>query len=82
MVFKKGYKSQWSEETLIIHKLIRRKPIVYALKDLNAEEIEGTFYKQELQRVRFSLLSRFKIDTIIKTRGKRARNVVYVSWKG
>lgn len=80
--FRKGYRSNWTEEIFIIEKVIRRTPTVYVLKDLQNETIEGTFYEPELQKVVFSKFKKFKIDKILKTRGKGARKEVYVKWKG
>ncbi|XP_035205331.1 uncharacterized protein LOC118180336 [Stegodyphus dumicola] len=51
MVFEKGYEQNWTREIFTIYKIIRRIPVVYKLKDLAGEVIQGTFYKQELQKV-------------------------------
>ncbi|XP_035207964.1 uncharacterized protein LOC118182682 [Stegodyphus dumicola] len=51
MLFEKGYEQNWTREIFTIYKIIRRIPVVYKLKDLAGEVIQGTFYKQELQKV-------------------------------
>lgn len=82
MIFEKGYEKNWSEEIFNIVQVIKRKPVVYRLKDLQGEPIEGTFYEKELQRVRVEPSSEFKIDKILDAKGKGVSRKVLVSWKG
>ena len=49
--FKKGYLPSWTEEVFTITKRIRRKPPVYKIVDYHGDELEGTFYEPELQKV-------------------------------
>ena len=50
-LFEKGSTSNWSEEIFEITDVIRTtNPIVYKIKDLADEEIEGSFYKEQLQK--------------------------------
>ena len=48
-IFAKGYTPNWSTEIFIINKLNDTVPYTYNLKDLNGEEIIGSFYDTELQ---------------------------------
>ena len=48
-VFAKVYTPNWSKEIFIVDKINDRVPYTYNLKDLNDEEIIGSFYDQELQ---------------------------------
>ena len=50
-VFAKGYTPNWSKEIFIVDKINDTVPytVPYNLKDLNDEEIIGSFYDQELQ---------------------------------
>ena len=50
--FCKGYTPNWSREILIINKINDTIPYTYNLKDLNDEEIVGTFYDRELQNTK------------------------------
>ena len=50
--FKKGYTGQWSEELFVVSEKLRTIPTTYRVKDLVDEQIDGTFYHQELQLVR------------------------------
>ena len=47
-VFDKGYTPNWTEEIFLIEKIQSTNPIRYRLKDLNNEEIQGSFYEPEL----------------------------------
>ena len=49
-IFAKGYTRNWSSEIFIVHKVNDTVPYTYNLKDLNDEEILGTFYDRELQK--------------------------------
>jgi hypothetical protein len=46
--FEKGYQPNFTEEVFVIDKKLKRNPVVYKLKDLHSENIEGVFYKEEL----------------------------------
>ncbi|KAG8236360.1 hypothetical protein J437_LFUL016580 [Ladona fulva] len=72
--FKKWYKANWTWEIFKIEKIILRDPIVYVLCDLTNETVDGTFYGDEIQKVRFSKSEAFKIDKIFQTRGVGVRN--------
>ena len=49
-IFAKGYTPNWSREIFIINKINNTVPYTYNLKDLNGEEIIGSFYDRELQK--------------------------------
>ena len=42
-------------------------PITYKLKDLNGEEIKGSFYEQELQKTTQEM---FRIEKVIRRKGE------------
>ena len=80
MTFDKGYVPSWREEIFKIERKLNTNPITYKVVDLNNEEIEGVFYDEELQHV--ILPNEFKIEKIIKSRGKGKRKEILVKWKG
>ena len=51
-IFAKGYTPNWSKEIFIVDKINDTVPNTYNLKDLNDEEIIGSFYDQELQKTK------------------------------
>ena len=52
-IFAKGYALNWSSEIFIVDKINDTVPYTYNLKDLNDEEIIGSFYDKELQKAKF-----------------------------
>jgi len=82
--FAKGYLPQWSDEIFRIYKVLtRRTEPLYAIKDLKEEEIEGTFYEKELQKVHFDQDKSFIIETILKKRkGPGGKIQLLVKWQG
>ena len=48
-IFAKGYTPNWSKEIFIVDDTV---PYTYNLKDLNDEEIIGSFYDRELQKTK------------------------------
>lgn len=82
-VFQKGYESNWSDEIFVISSVIDRIPwIVYTLRDLQQENIVGTFYEKELQKVTYDPSLNYKLDKIISSRYSGNRKQVLVKWKG
>ena len=53
-IFAKGYTPNWSTEIFIVNKINDTVPYTYNLKDLNDEDIIGSFYDRELQKLNYS----------------------------
>ena len=51
-IFAKGYTPNWSKEIFIVNKINDTIPYTYDIKDLNDEEIIGSFYDRELQKTK------------------------------
>ena len=51
-IFAKGYTPNWSREIFLVNKTNDTVPCTYNLKDLNEEEIIGSFYDRELQKTK------------------------------
>ena len=64
-IFAKGYTPNWSEEVFGIKKIRNTVPWTYVIDDLNGEEITGTFYEKELQKID---QQEFRIEKVIKKR--------------
>jgi len=82
--FVKGYLPQWSDEIFQIYKVSnRRTEPVYSIKDLKDEEIRGTFYEKELQKIHFDQDKNFRIESVLKKRkGPRGSVQLLVKWLG
>ena len=76
-VFDKGYTPNWTEEMLTVDRIQYTNPITYKLKDQNDEEIQGSFYEQELLRAKQDV---FRIDKVIRRDYKKKQALV--KWKG
>ena len=54
-IFAKGYTLNWSEQVFVIKRIRNTVPWTYVIDDLNGEEIIGTFYEKELQKIEFRI---------------------------
>uniref|UniRef100_A0A2S2NKI3 Chromo domain-containing protein n=1 Tax=Schizaphis graminum TaxID=13262 RepID=A0A2S2NKI3_SCHGA len=50
--FGNKYSNNWTREIFIIKEILNTNPITYKIIDLNNEEIEGSFYNEELQKIK------------------------------
>ena len=73
--FEKGYTPRWTEEIFTVSQVQYTDPPTYKITDYNEEEIQGTFYEQELQKTTQEI---FRIEKIIRRRGKKS----LVKWVG
>ena len=67
--FDKGYTPNWTEEVFTIDKIQMTHPITYKIRDGNGEAIQGTFYREELQKTDQNI---YRIEKIIRKRGDKA----------
>ena len=51
-IFAKGYTPNWSREIFIVNKISDTVPYTYNLKDLDDEEIIGSFYDRGLEKTK------------------------------
>ena len=56
----------WTEEIFRITRQLSRTPVVYTVQDLLERPIKGTFYEEELQRVKRPDI--FTIEKVLKKR--------------
>ena len=69
-IFAKGYTPNWSKEIFIVDKINDTVPYTYNLKDLNDEEIIGSFYDRELQKTKLKAA-----DIIAKSANTKANTI-------
>ena len=79
--FEKGYLPNFSKEIFTVSQQIPRQPPVYKLKDYDQEELSGTFYNEELQKV-IKEDDVYEVEKILKKRGKGKNKEMYVKWLG
>ena len=78
-MFEKESSASYSEEIFTISDIVQTtQPITYRLTDLAGEHIEGTFYKEQLQKTNQSI---YRVDRILRRRTRNGQPEVYVSWK-
>ena len=73
--FDKGYTQRWMEEVFTISKIKLTIPVTYKVINYNGEEIQESFYEQELQKTKHDI---FRIEKIIKQQGNKS----LVKWLG
>jgi hypothetical protein len=70
-IFTREYDELWTSEIIKVTQRIMRGGLpIYRLKNFHDEEIKRTFYQSELQRVDVRDDDIWKIETILKTKGK------------
>jgi len=80
-LFPREYDEKWSGEIFTVsQKILRGGLPVYRVKDYDGDEIKGTFYQSELQKVDVKDDDLWKVETILKTRGKGVNKQYYVKW--
>ena len=67
--FEKGYLPNFSKEIFTVSMQIPRDPPVYKLKDYDGEELKGTFYEKELQKV-IKRNDVYEVEKVLKKRGR------------
>ena len=77
--FKKGYLPGWTEEKLIVNRVLNTYVPSYKIKEYDETPIKGTFYEEELQKVDMDdKVTFFRIEKVLKKKDGKA----LVSWKG
>ena len=81
-IFAKGYLPNWTEEIFTVASINRKtSPITYKLKDYQGEEIEGSFYRQEIEEVIHDD-DQYIVEKVLRTQ-KRGNEVwCFVKWAG
>ena len=82
--FEKGFTPNWTEEVITVSKVKRTDPITYKITDYNDEEVQGTFYEQELQKTSQEV---FRIEKVLKkgkttslVNGRAIQKVSILGW--
>lgn len=77
--FDKGCTPNWTEEVFLIDKIqyVYTNPITYKLKDLNNEEIKGSFYEPKLLKAKQDVSG---IERVLRRDFKNKQDLL--KWKG
>ena len=80
--FTRAYDQTYSGEVFQIHKRYHRGTLpIYRLRDLQDEDIKGTFYQSELQKIYVDPNQTWKVENILKSKGKGRNKQYFVKWK-
>ncbi|WAR24132.1 YMD3-like protein [Mya arenaria] len=80
--FTRAYDETYSGEVFRVQTRYHRGFLpIYRLKDLQDESIKGTFYESELQKVHVDTEQTWKVEKVLKRRGKRRNLQYFVKWK-
>ena len=80
--FEKGYMPNWSEEDFIISGSNNAKnKRVYKIEDHSGENIDGTWYKEELQPIEEI---EYRIEKVLRKRPNKSSGIteLLIKWKG
>ena len=81
--FQCEYDSKWTGEILkISRRFIRQGQPIYRLVDWYDKPVEGTFYQNELQKIETTDADMFKIEKVIKYKGRGNKKEALVRWLG
>lgn len=82
-IFAKGYLPSWTEEEFIVDEVDRKySPIMYHIRDLTGERLEGKFYAHELQRIS-NPDNVYMVERVLRRRHRRGQErEVLVKWLG
>jgi hypothetical protein len=78
--FEKGYLPSWSREIFSITSIIHSTPPTYRLTDDLQQELEGSFYDNEIQKTTIPDIQ--LVEKVIKTRKSGRKRESYVKWLG
>lgn len=79
--FSREYNERWTGEIFVISQRILRGGLpVYRVQDFDKDEIKGTFYQSELQKVDVKDDDLWKVEKVLKTRGKGRNKQYFVKW--
>ena len=67
--FEKGYTHNWTTEIFTISQVRNSEPTTYFLKDYQNNPISGSFYEQELSKVKNPTI--YLVEKVLKKRGNK-----------
>ena len=78
-LFLKSCTPNFSQEYFFVDKVENTSPRVYKLRDLAGEKIEGTFYEEEMQKIKVDSKKSYKIQAVLARKNNQVL-VKYLGW--
>ena len=80
-IFTRQYDERWTGEIFIIARRFWRQSVpLYIIKDYNGEDIKGTLYQSELQKITVTDTDLWKVENVLRTKGKGRNKQYFVKW--
>ena len=79
-LFEKGYLPNWTSELFTVSEVFQTRPLTYKLKDDSGEQLQGSFYFKELQKVGEKKV--YLISKILNQRKRRGKKEYLIQWYG
>lgn len=76
--FKKSYLPGWTEEVFIVDRVKTGPVPTFRITEWDGTPLEGTFYTQDLQKVRVPDDALFRVEKVLRRKGTK----LFVQWKG
>ena len=81
--FQREYDSRWTGEIFkISRRFMRQGQPIYRVVDWYNDPVKGTFYQKELQKVEVTDQDIFKIEKVLKYKGRGKKREALVRWLG
>jgi transposase InsO family protein len=78
--FQRGYTPNWSVEVFRVSSILPTTPVTYTIQDWGGENILGSFYEQELQKIKEP--QEFKVEKVLRKKTEGGIRMVLVKWLG
>ena len=78
--FSRGFLPRWTEEVFVVTKVGTKEPVQINVKDLDEQEIEGSYYKEEVQVV--SKPDEYRVENIVQERKVGGKKQYIIKWLG
>src|SRR5271167_2382516 len=79
-VFGRGFLPNWTEEVFTVSKIVNTTPKQYKLNDESGEEVEGSFYREEIQVV--DKPTEYRIEKVVQTKRVNGAKQHLIKWLG